>query len=118
VRAELGLLEYDGGVDVGDGPAQGVDASGGFLEELAAVAGFVARVVVGEELTDIGKAGGGEQSVGDGVEQGVAVAVGDGAAVKVEGDAADDERATRASRRAGLEAVQVVAVADTQAIRE
>lgn len=114
VRGESWALEDDGGVEVFDVPAERGGAVRGGGEEDLGVLGLVARVGVGEELADVGEGKGAENRVGDGVVEGVAIGVGDGAGIVGEGDSPEDEGAAPAGGRVGLEAVEVVAVADAE----
>lgn len=125
-RADFGAFEDDGGVEVADGVAGGVDAADGLDDEVGGVLPFVARVGVGEELADVLLGEGAEEGVDDGVIEDVAIAVSNGPDRAGEAlapgafggvgefDAADDHGATLAERRVWLEAVEVVAVADAK----
>lgn len=114
VGREFRAFEDDGGIEVFEAPAEGGGAVGGGAQEDLGVLGLVARVGVGEELADVGEGKGAEDGVGDGVVEGVTIGVGDGAGVVGEGDSPEDERAAPAGGRVGLEAVEVVAVADAE----
>jgi len=124
--ADFGAFEDDGGVEVADGVASGVDAADGFDDEVGGVLSFVAGIGVGEELADVLLGDGAEECVDHGVVEDVAIAVADGPDGSGEAlapgtfggvgefDAADDHDATFAERGVWLEAVEVVAVADAE----
>lgn len=112
--ADLRLFEDDGGIGIDDAPRLRFEKADGLGEEDGGVFGFAAWVVVGEELADVGQAGGAEEGIGQGVVEGVAVAVGDGAAVMEEVDAAQNQWASGPGGGEGLEPVEVVSVPDAK----
>ena len=69
------------------------DAGDDLGEQPAAVEPLPLRVGVGEELADVAERGGAEQGVGDRVEDDVGVGVAGQAALVVDPDAAEDQRA-------------------------
>lgn len=97
VVLELGALEDDGGVDVGDGPAAFADEGGGVGEELLGRGAFPARIGVGEVHADVAEGEGAEEGIGEGVEEDVGVGMAVEAELARDVDAAEDERAAAGS---------------------
>ena len=75
VGEHLGLLGYDGHVDVGDGVTLFGHELHAAAEQGARVGPFPFRVGVGEMIADIAQGGGAEDGVGQGVEGNVGVGV-------------------------------------------
>ena len=111
---EAGGLEDNRGIEVGQFIAGLADAPDGLGEEVGRILGFVAGVIVGEELADIRLADRPEEGVGDGVSEGVRIRMPDRPEVGLKGNAPQDHRAAPASGGEGFEPMEVVAVADAE----
>lgn len=98
----------EGAVDIDDGVAEVTDFSPSFFENFLGVEVFECRIGVGEEVADVGKAGGAEKGVGDGVGKAVGIGVAEEAFVVGDKDAAEDEVSARG------EGVDIVAEADSK----
>ena len=103
-----GLFRQNGDIDVHHALPGLAETIGDGLEEQAAVGVFPFRVGVGELLSDVAPGHGAEDCIDDGMNDHVAVAVGDGAELIRHDHPADQQLA------AGLELVNVVAVADAE----
>src|SRR5262249_3204806 len=101
-RPELRFLGEDDHTHVDNPPASAVQALERRVEEKARVGALPLRVRVRAGVTNVSRAGGGQQRVGDGVQDHVGVAVTGEAARMLDADAAEDERP------AWLETVAVV----------
>ena len=101
-----GTLEEDGDVGVADAIAGGVYLGHDVDKENRAVGVFPFWVGWGKELADVALAQRAEDRIDERVDRHIAIAVRDGGLIGGDDDAAENQFA------AGLEAVDVVAVAD------
>ena len=106
-RGELRLLGDDGGVDVVDRELPDDEHAGGLFEERGAARVLPLGIAGREVGADVAHAGRAEQRVDDRVQENVGVGVAGEARLALERHAAEDERAR------GVEAVDVVADADS-----
>lgn len=113
-RADAGAFEDDGGIDVADLVPGRTHAGVGLADEDCGVAPEILGGIVGEHLADVGHAECAHKCVHKSVVKDVAVGMGDRAAVVLEGDAADDQRAALAGGRLRFKTVEVISVADAE----
>jgi hypothetical protein len=107
VRRHLRRLGDDGGVDIADHIALGVDQTQHMAQQRTAVGTFEGRIGVGEVLADITQRAGAEQRIAQGMQQHVAIGVGHQA------EPVRDAHTAESDEIALAEAMNVVAVTDT-----
>ena len=117
VGGEFWFFEYHCAINIDDAEAFGGDGRCGFTKKLARVLRSVTWISVWKELADVRQVGGAEECVCDGVEEGITIGMCDGTAVVWKRNTAQHKGLASTMGREWFEAVEVVAVANTQAVQ-
>ena len=76
MRGHLRRLGYDGGIDIADAVALGLDQAKHMTQQHTAIGALERRVIVGEMLADIAEGHRTEQRIAQGMQQHIAVRMG------------------------------------------
>jgi len=110
VRTDFRNFADDRAVDVADLKARRMHSVDGVTKERRRVGAVVPRVLIGKELTDVGKSERTEHGIRHRVQQRIAIGMRNGSARRVDADTAEHKGPARSLRLERIEAVQVVPV--------